>query len=342
MNLVVRLALIHLLLYMLSSCVHTSVSSVPIEKDLKAAAEMLNEATPVAIDRLTTLVSVRAIEKRLISQFKIQPYTKIQINLDKFAPIARNALMNKVCAERNSRELLSRGASFEQVYKDVNDEEIVRISVGEADCLNTGVDVDPLAQHAFSECERAGILTEQEKFEEAIKSVNACLEKPFLPPEMRSMGLSLRGTLWSSLKEYDKAIKDQLKSLELTPGTHEEYMLLGSYYRHSGNLRESERVLNVAVGLVDKHSDNGWEVFVELGLTSHALERYADAVEYFSKVIDQQRGFRNTYIERARSYEKLEKDDLLQEDLQHFVELSEGKKISEKDLGFLKRHGVEL
>ncbi len=115
------------------------------------------------------------------------------------------------------------------------------------------------------------------------------------------------GTAYAHLREYDKAIAHFNSALDYDDKNHATHYNLGKIYALNGDLKNSEGHLLQAILLKAVTLD---EEFTSLGLTYKLMEKPNEALSYFNKAIEE-----NPYNERAM-YERAIAADSYFEDLQ--------------------------
>lgn len=114
----------------------------------------------------------------------------------------------------------------------------------------------------------------------------------------RAVGLAATGKKEDAVNDLDKAVKYDLNFIDA-------YVLRGKTCNDLGEYKRSNDNLKVASTLFP----NNFDVWLHLGIANQNLDNDTKAIEYFNSAIKIRSDNVQTYIERSKSYLKLEKYD---------------------------------
>jgi serine/threonine protein kinase len=109
----------------------------------------------------------------------------------------------------------------------------------------------------------------------------------------------IRGSLYSSNSQIDKALRDFQKAIEINPNHHFSYGLRANLYNNSGQFFKALEDYHKALII-----DNTYEIgFYNRGLCFLRLKMYGEAISDFSRAIEL--GFIEAYTNRGGAYQSI-------------------------------------
>jgi tetratricopeptide (TPR) repeat protein len=200
----------------------------------------------------------------------------------------------------NAYELWGRGLGEQGNYQ------------GAIEKLKKALEIDPKSELAYSYWGR--YLCDLKRYDEAIEKYKKILE---INPNSE-IAYGLWGDCLRNQKCYDEAIKKYKMALEIAPGSEDVIKC----WAHC--LIESERY-NEAIKLIEDHTKtlDNCSVLLAYGESLFKLERYADALTQFEKLLNLNKICRKVFMMYALSLEKLgEKESALIAYIKHSNERS--------------------
>lgn len=123
-----------------------------------------------------------------------------------------------------------------------------------------------------------GLYCNQQQYEQAIKDYDKVIE---LNPNDANAYLN-RGNAYGNLGQYDQAIKNYDKAIELNPNDANAYVGRSNAYYHLGQkeraIQDSNKVIELDPNNDMAYNNRGWGYF-ELG-------QYDQAIQYFDKALE--------------------------------------------------------
>jgi tetratricopeptide (TPR) repeat protein len=179
----------------------------------------------------------------------------------------------------------------------------------------------------------AQALYHQDKYPEAIEQ----FEKLVQLGEGSEFVHSKLGAAWAKSRKFEKAIQEYQNALDYEDKNHVTHYSLGKLFAHTGDYRNSETHLLMAILLKDQLMD---AEFFSLGLTYKLAEDHKKALEYFEKALKE-----NPNNERAM-YERAIAADSYYEDLEtrlNFYQayLNRFKEVGSKNLIHLAKRRIK-
>jgi tetratricopeptide (TPR) repeat protein len=118
------------------------------------------------------------------------------------------------------------------------------------------------------------------------------------------LAYNARGTAYLELKEYDKAIGDYSKAIELQPFFPDAYYNLGRVYRLLK--KYDEAIANLKKSIKLSPPEFGYRANGNIGLIYHQQREYAKALEAFATAISYDDSKADTYYLRGETYTAME------------------------------------
>lgn len=140
---------------------------------------------------------------------------------------------------------------------------------------------------------RANTLSTLGKFNEAIPDYNKYLTKNDDPK-----AYMWRGVAYFNIQNYDSAIIDFNKSIEIDPDYYEPYYWLGVIYYNQQNYNDALKFLDLSIS---KNSNNV-NSYIWKGLCYMNMNEYHKAIEQYSKAIEIDPNNITAYINRFNAY----------------------------------------
>jgi lipoprotein NlpI len=122
-------------------------------------------------------------------------------------------------------------------------------------------------------------------YEEAIRLLDHGLATPGLSHDAEARFLLYRGFAYDETGQYDRAIADYSKALELRPGTPQLYYRRGIAWREKGDYAKALADLDAAVHATKKGEPDWPFLHGDRGVVLFALGRYAEAAQHFARVV---------------------------------------------------------
>ncbi|MBR0103583.1 MAG: tetratricopeptide repeat protein [Selenomonadaceae bacterium] len=119
-------------------------------------------------------------------------------------------------------------------------------------------------------------------------------------------------------KEYDRALKDYNKALELEPDNQDALFSRASYYK---NLKEDDKALTDLNKLLELNSNYNSTAYFDRGLIYYRLKNYQMAIQDYTKAIELNAKSDSTYNNRGVAYENLGQYDKALADYDKALEL---------------------
>ena len=155
---------------------------------------------------------------------------------------------------------------------------------------------------------------EKGEYDLAIKDFDKAIE---LKPDY-ALAYNNRGAVYRSKGEYDQAIEDCNKAIQLKPDYAEPYSNRGSAYRNKGEIDQAIEDYDIAIKL----KPNFVEAYYNLGIAYCEKGNFDRAIENYNKAIDLKPKLFHPYYNRGNAY--FQKRDFVKviEDYSKAIELN--------------------
>ena len=128
------------------------------------------------------------------------------------------------------------------------------------------------------------------------------------------------------MKQYDKALVDANRAIELKPDFERAYYIRAVVYLFMGNNSNAIEDFNKALELNENPATPLFSpaiVLYRYGLTYNQLKEYNGAIRDFSKVIEYEKNNAAAYYNRAHSNKQIGKNDEALSDLKKAAQLGD-------------------
>jgi len=147
------------------------------------------------------------------------------------------------------------------------------------------------------QCSEADKYMEKRQLDQALKALSACISK-----DKKNIYLYMkRGNLWAMKGDWNSAIKDFNKVIQLNPKFPQAYELRGLSKIKLGKKSEGLKDLDRAITL----SPEPFQILSRKGNVLASMGKSQEAIEVFTKAIKLSPNFFGGYVNRANVYESL-------------------------------------
>lgn len=158
------------------------------------------------------------------------------------------------------------------------------------------------------------------KHAQAVRICDRVLSLPIATLQ-ESEAYALRGDAFMKQRNFQQAIADYSKAIEVRPDREELLALRGQCYGKKGELAKALEDFARAL----KVSDHSALIYLRRGEFYLDSKNYKKAVEDLTSAIDQDPGLQQAYVSRASAYTALRRYSLARADLLRVAELKKGK-----------------
>lgn len=152
----------------------------------------------------------------------------------------------------------------------------------------------------------------EKKFEEALPDFSYIIEKNIQMHTDNLLYYSIRGDIYSNLKEYDQALKDFNKIIELESNSNVAYYNRGMTYKNLGKVELATQDFIKAIEL-DIDDINAYFELTKI-YENDSIKRYDDAINIYNKAQKKWSGNAKIYYYRGYVYKNLKNYDKAIED----------------------------
>lgn len=180
------------------------------------------------------------------------------------------------------------------------------------------------AHAQIERCIEGDKATRSDNFAAAIEHFTACLENARLTSGSKAQALRYRALAYGELKQWSRALEDQKESLALdAPRNVWPLVMLSVYHRELKEYEPALAALRAAMSLDEDGPGTGpgMAVHYHMGQTLHAMGRYQDAIEIYTRGIPKQPDYGYALYRRALAYEAVGDREMAKRDLFRAVEL---------------------
>lgn len=140
----------------------------------------------------------------------------------------------------------------------------------------------------------------QDKFEEVITSLTDEILEKQKDPKL----YELRGNAWNKKKDYDKAIADFDKAIEINPDNAVLYVLKGNTFYYKENYKSAIEDYSEAIILKTNFTD----AYYNRGLAHFAKKDYVKAIADYTKAIKLKSDYKDTYYNDRGNAKKAQQE----------------------------------
>ena len=167
-------------------------------------------------------------------------------------------------------------------------------------------------------CMEGDKAAQSDNFAAAVEHYTACLDKARLTTTSKAHALLNRALAYSELKQWRQALEDQKAGLALeAPRNVWPLVMLSVYHRELKEYEPALAALRAAMSLDEDGPGTGpgMAVHYHRGQTLHAMGRYREAIEEYTRGIPKQPDYGYALYRRALAYEALGDREMAKRDL---------------------------
>lgn len=190
-------------------------------------------------------------------------------------------------------------------------------------CGITVVTFSP-AHAQIERCIEGDKATQSDNSAAAVEHYTACLDNARLTAASRVRALLNRALAYGELKRWSQALEDQKAGLALeAPRNVWPLVMLSVYHREVKEYEPALAALRAAMSLDEDGPGTGpgMAVHYHMGQTLHAMGRYREAIEVYTRGIPKQPDYGYALYRRALAYEAVGDLEMTKRDLFRVAEL---------------------
>ena len=180
------------------------------------------------------------------------------------------------------------------------------------------------AHAQIERCIEGDKAAQSDKFAAAVEHFTACLGNAGLTTASKARALLNRALAYGELKQWSRALEDQKAGLALeAPRNVWPLVMLAVYHRELKQYEPALAALRAAMSLDEDGPGTGpgMAVHYQMGQTLHAMGRYQDAIEVYTRGIPKQPDYGYALYRRALAYEAVGDREMAKRDLFRAAEL---------------------